>query len=96
MAIIIDKNVLLYYSHTYRLGIEEGIMAIIKKEQKETTRNVLLRVSVPAPLIDEIKKVKRLCKDNGYYFDIKPDVISAVEKALEEARIQLQKEKNKY
>lgn len=71
-------------------------MAIIKKEQKEISRNVLLRVSVPAPLIDEIKKVKRLCRDNGFYFDIKPDVIKAVEKALKEAITQLQKEKNKY
>ncbi len=71
-------------------------MAIIKKEQKEKTRNVLLRVSVPTTLIDEIKKVKKICKDNGFYFDIKPDVIAAVQKALEEARIQLQMEKNKY
>lgn len=68
-------------------------MAIIKKEQKETTRNVLLRVSVPAPLIDEIKRTKKLCKDNGFYFDIKPDVIIAVEKAIAEANTLLNMEK---
>jgi hypothetical protein len=68
-------------------------MAVIRKEQKEKSRNVLLRVSVPAPLMTEIKKVKKLCKDNGFYFDIKPDVINAVEKALEEAKTMVQREK---
>ena len=68
-------------------------MAVIKKEQKEKSRNVLLRVSVPAPLMTEIKKGKKLCKDNGFYFDIKPDVINAVEKALEEAKTMVQREK---
>jgi len=68
-------------------------MAIIRKEQKEKTRNVLLRVSVPAPLMAEIKRTKKLCRDSGFYFDVKPDIISAVEKALEEAKAALQKEK---
>lgn len=68
-------------------------MAIIRKEQKEKSRNVLLWVSVPAPLMAEIKKVKKLCKENGFYFDVKPDVVSAVEKALEEAKVMVQKEK---
>ena len=72
---------------------EGGVMAIIKKEQKEKSRNVLLRVSVPAPLMAEAKKMKKLCKENGYYFDVKPDVISAVEKAVEEAKALLQREK---
>jgi len=67
-------------------------MAVIRKEQKERTRNVLLRVSIPA-LMSEINKVKKLCKDTDYYFDIKPDVISAVEKAVEEAKALIQKEK---
>ncbi|HON58049.1 MAG TPA: hypothetical protein P5040_03100 [Smithella sp.] len=68
-------------------------MAIIRKEQKEKSKNVLLRVSVPATLMAEIKKVKKICRETGFYFDIKPDVISAVEKALEEAKDLLQKEK---
>ncbi len=68
-------------------------MAIIRKEQKEKSKNVLLRVSIPASLMSEIKKIKKLCKDTGFYFDIKPDVISAVEKAVEEAKALIQKEK---
>lgn len=43
----------------------------------------------------EIKKIKKVCKDTGFYFDIKPDIISAVEKAVEEAKAMVQKEKNK-
>jgi len=69
------------------------MMAIIRKEQKEKSKNVLLRVSIPASLMAEIKKIKKLCKDTGFYFDIKPDVISAVEKAVEEAKALIQKEK---
>lgn len=67
-------------------------MAIIRKEQKEKSKNVLLRVSVPSSLMAEIKKIKKLCRDNGFYFDIKPDVVRAVEKALEEAKTMVQKE----
>ena len=61
-------------------------MAILKKEQKQKSRNVLLRVSIPAPLLAEIKKTRKICTNNGFYFDIKPDVIGAVEKAVEEAK----------
>jgi hypothetical protein len=68
-------------------------MAVIRKEQKDKSRNVLLRVSIPASLMVEINKVKKLCKDHGFYFDIKPDVIHAVEKAVEEAKTMVQKEK---
>jgi MoaA/NifB/PqqE/SkfB family radical SAM enzyme len=69
------------------------MMAIIRKELKEKSKNVLLRVSIPAPLMAEIKKIKKLCRDTGFYFDIKPDVISAVEQAVEEAKALIQKEK---
>ena len=67
-------------------------MAVIRKEQKDKSRNTLLRVSIPAALMAEINKVKKLCKDNGFYFDLKPDVISAVEKAVEEAKTMVQNE----
>jgi hypothetical protein len=70
-------------------------MAVFKKEQKQEFRNVLLRVSIPAPLMSEMKKIKKLCNDNGFYFDIKPDVIAAVEKAVEEAEDLLNSEKKK-
>jgi hypothetical protein len=68
-------------------------MAVLKKDQKQQFRNVLLRVSIPAPLMAEVKKIKKLCNDNGFYFDIKPDVISAVEKAVEEAKELVNNEK---
>ncbi len=61
-------------------------MAVIRKEQKEQLKNVLLRVSIPAPLMSELKKTKKLCRDNKLYFDIKPDIIAALEKAIEEAQ----------
>jgi hypothetical protein len=60
-------------------------MAVIRKEQKEQLKNVLLRVSIPAPLMNELKKTQKLCKDNKLYFDIKPDVVAAIQKAIEEA-----------
>lgn len=61
-------------------------MAILKKDQKQKGRNVLLRVSIPAPLMAEMKKTRKICTTNGFHFDIKPDVIGAVEKAVEEAK----------
>jgi hypothetical protein len=68
-------------------------MAILKKDQKQQIRNVLLRVSIPGPLMAEIKKTKKLCNDNGFYFDIKPDIVGAVEKAVEEAKELVNSEK---
>ena len=61
-------------------------MAVIRKEQKEQLKNVLLRVSIPAPLMGELKKTKKLCKDNKLYFDVKPDIIDAIERAIAEAQ----------
>jgi hypothetical protein len=73
------------------------MMAIIRQEQKEKSKNVLLRVSIPAPLMAEIKKIKKLCRDTGFYFDIKPDIIAALEKAVDEAKDLLNSEnKNKF
>jgi hypothetical protein len=60
-------------------------MAVIRKEQKEQMKNVLLRVSVPASLMGELKRVKKLCRENKLYFDIKPDIVAAIEKAIQEA-----------
>ena len=60
-------------------------MAVIRKDQKEQMKNVLLRVSIPAALMSELKKTQKLCKENKLYFDIKPDVIAALEKAIQEA-----------
>lgn len=68
-------------------------MAVLKKEQKQQFRNVLLRISIPATLMAEIKKTKKLCIDNDFYFDVKPDVIAAVEKAVAEAKELVSREK---
>jgi hypothetical protein len=65
--------------------VSGGTMAVIRKEQKEQMKNVLLRVSIPASLMSELKKIKKLCKENKLYFDIKPDIVAAIEKAIEEA-----------
>lgn len=70
-------------------------MAVLKKEQKQQISNVLLRASIPSTLMAEMKKTKKLCSDNGFYFDVKPDVIAAVEKALEEAKELVSREKRK-
>lgn len=60
-------------------------MAVIRKDQKERMKNVLLRVSIPSTLMDELKRTQKICKENRLYFDIKPDVIAALEKAIQEA-----------
>jgi hypothetical protein len=68
-------------------------MAILKREQKQQFKNVLLRVSIPAAVKAELKKTKKLCDESGYYFDIKPDVICAIEKAVAEAKEHVNSEK---
>jgi hypothetical protein len=68
-------------------------MTILKKDQKKQFGNVMLRVSIPAPLRVEIRKTKKICANNGFYFDIKPDIIGAVEKAVAEAKERVNSEK---
>lgn len=68
-------------------------MAVVRKEQKEEFKNVLLRVSIPAPLMNELKKTKKLCKDNGFVFEIRPDIIDAITKAVAEAKELVNNEK---
>jgi len=69
-------------------------MAVIRREQKIKVKNEMLRVSIPSTLMDEIEKIKKLCRENGFEFNIKPDVISAVEKAIAEAREVVENEIN--
>ena len=70
-------------------------MTILKKDQKQQIGNVMLRVSIPAPLRAEIRKTKKICANNGFYFDIKPDVIGAVEKAVQEAKVLVDSDKKR-
>jgi hypothetical protein len=70
-------------------------MTVIRKEQKERLKNVLLRVSIPAQLMSELKKTQKLCRENKLYFDVKPDIIAAVEKAIEEALVIVSEERKR-
>jgi hypothetical protein len=93
-AFSIDNNKSKYYVK-FKLTKAGGNMAmtILKKDLKKQIGNVMLRVSIPAPLRAEIRRTKKICANNGFYFDIKSDVIGAVEKAVAEAKERLDSEK---
>ncbi|MBF0120148.1 MAG: hypothetical protein HQK79_15040 [Desulfobacterales bacterium] len=61
-------------------------MAVRKIDEKEEEKTTILRVTIPKNLLEDIRKTKKLCKEKGLYFDIKPDVKYAIEKAIEEAK----------
>jgi hypothetical protein len=93
-AFSIDNNKSKYYVKFKQTNAGGNMaMTILKKDQKKQIGNVMLRVSIPAPLRAEIKKTKKICANNGFYFDIKPDVIGAVEKAVAEAKERVDSEK---
>ncbi|MFP4477645.1 MAG: hypothetical protein ACLFOY_18950 [Desulfatibacillaceae bacterium] len=61
-------------------------MAVKKIGEKQKEKTAILRITVPKRLLEEIRETKKVCKENGYSFDIKPDVQAAIEKAIAEAR----------
>ncbi len=61
-------------------------MAIKRMDDKDASKTTILRVTVPKWLMVEIRETKKLCKDQGFAFDIKPDVAQAIEKAIAEAK----------
>ena len=61
-------------------------MAIRKLDEVPDEKTTLLRVTIPKRLLEEIRQTKKLCKERGFSFDIKPDVTRAIEKAIQEAR----------
>jgi len=61
-------------------------MAVRKMDEIQDEKTTLLRVTIPKRLLDEIRQTKKLCRESGFAFDIKPDVTRAIEKAIEEAR----------
>ena len=61
-------------------------MAVRRIDEKREDKTTILRVTIPKTLLAEIRETKRLCKENGLVFDIKPDVREAIEKAIKEAR----------
>ncbi len=61
-------------------------MAIRRIDESLDDKTTILRVTIPKSLLEEIRETKKLCKQNGFVFDIKPDVRMAIEKAIAEAK----------
>ncbi len=61
-------------------------MAVRRLDDRRDDKTTILRVTIPKVLLTEIRETKRLCKENGLIFDIKPDVTKAIEKAIDEAK----------
>lgn len=61
-------------------------MAVRRMDERRDDKTTILRVTISKTLLTEIRETKRLCKENGLIFDIKPDVTKAIEKAIEEAK----------
>ena len=61
-------------------------MAIKRLDDKDASKTSILRVTVPKRLLNEIRETKKMCKEKGFAFDIKPDVARAIENAIAEAK----------
>jgi len=61
-------------------------MVVRKMDEEQDEKTTLLRVTIPKQLLEDLRKTKKLCRENGLVFDIKPDVRKALEDAIEEAR----------
>jgi hypothetical protein len=61
-------------------------MAVRRMDDRQDDRTTMLRVTIPKRLLNDVRETKKLCKEHGLVFDIKPDVCLAIEKAVEEAR----------
>ncbi|MEW5734669.1 MAG: hypothetical protein AB1921_07425 [Thermodesulfobacteriota bacterium] len=68
-------------------------MAVRKVGQDADDGIAILRVSIPKTLLDDIRETKRICRDFGLVFDIRPDVTDALEKAVSEARQAIARER---
>ncbi len=67
-------------------------MAIRRIDEIQDDKTTILRVTIPKGLLEEIRETKKLCKQKGFVFDIKPDVKMAIERAIEEAKKKLAEE----
>ena len=67
-------------------------MAIRRIDEIQDDKTTILRVTIPKSLLEEIRETKKLCKQNGFIFDIKPDVKMAIEKAIKEAKQKIAEE----
>lgn len=72
-----------------RWGSGRKIMVIQKAEEK--SKKKALKIVMPEELVDSYMKAKALAKKKGMVFDVRPDVIKAIQKAVDEALEELDK-----
>lgn len=58
-------------------------MVVHKPEEK--SKKKALKIIIPDELVEDYLKAKKLAKKKGMAFDIKPDVIKAIKKSVDEA-----------
>ncbi len=63
-------------------------MAIHKPEEK--AKKKAFKIVIPDDLVEDYMKAKKLAKKKGMIFDIKPEVIKAIKKAVDEALTELE------
>ena len=64
-------------------------MVITKAEEK--SKKMAFKVVIPEDLVEDYMKAKALAKKKGMIFNIKPDIVKAIKKAVEEAIVELEK-----
>lgn len=64
-------------------------MVIQKAEEK--SKKKALKIILPDELVESYMKAKALAKKKGMVFDVRPDVIKAIQKATDEALNELEK-----
>lgn len=62
-------------------------MVIHKPEEK--AKKKALKIVIPDELVEDYMKAKKLAKEKGMVFDIKPEVIKAIKKAVQDALSEL-------
>ncbi|MCP3875559.1 MAG: hypothetical protein GY699_20695 [Desulfobacteraceae bacterium] len=62
-------------------------MTIRKPDEK--VKKKVLKIVIPDELVEDYLLVKKLAKKKGVVFDIKPEVIQTVKKAVDEALTEL-------
>ena len=63
-------------------------MVIHKQEEK--AKKKALKIVIPDDLYEKYAKAKKLAKQKGMVFDIKPEVHKAIHKAVDEALAELE------
>ena len=63
-------------------------MVVHKPEEK--AKKKALKIVIPDDLVEDYLKAKKLAKQKGMVFDIKPEVTKAIKKAVDEALQELE------